>query len=86
MSRSECSFGPAKAAPPGLPEIAALLNVGDLARMLDCSPRHVYRMCDAGKMPKPLRLGALVRWDRNVIETWISDGCPSVRAGRGERE
>ena len=30
---------------------AALLDVQAVAEMLGCSPRHVYRLSDAGRMP-----------------------------------
>ena len=56
-----------------------LLDVRAVARLLNCSPRHVYRLADAGKMPAPLRLNALVRWNRAAILAWISEGCPAVR-------
>lgn len=55
----------------------ALLDVQRIARLLACSPRHVYRLTDAGKMPRPVKLGALVRWNRAVVEAWIAEGCPS---------
>jgi excisionase family DNA binding protein len=58
---------------------AALLNVRAVARLLDCSQRHVYRLADAGRMPPPVRIGALVRWSRLDIDQWIAAGCPSVR-------
>jgi excisionase family DNA binding protein len=58
---------------------AALLDVGALAALLNCSERHVYRLSDRGAMPAPVRLGALVRWRRLEIVQWISEGCPSVR-------
>jgi len=61
----------------------ALIDVHAVASMLSCSTRHVYRLCDSGRMPQPLRLGALVRWDRSVIETWIADGCPTCSGRRG---
>ncbi len=69
-------------------EDAALLNVRAVADLLDCSPRHVYRMADAGKMPRPLKLGQLVRWKRrggptDSIEGWIAAGCPSVGPAKG---
>ena len=60
-----------------------LLDDQAVAAMLDCSPRHVYRLSDAGKLPRPLKLGALVRWNRAVILEWINAGCPSVRNSRG---
>ena len=64
-------------------EPASLLDVGAVANLLDCSRRHVYRMCDSGKMPRPVRLGALIRWRRRELETWIAGGCLPVRAARG---
>ena len=54
---------------------AALLDVGAVAAMLACSTRHVYRLADAGRMPRPVKLGALVRWRANEIADWIAAGC-----------
>ena len=56
-----------------------LVGVNDVAAMLQCSPRHVWRLADSGRMPRPYKIGALCRWDRAVIERWVSDGCPSCR-------
>jgi len=61
---------------------AELLDVRTVAAMLDCSPRHVYRLADAGKMPRPIKLGALIRWRAAELADWIGTGCPSVRASR----
>lgn len=58
---------------------AKLLDVEHVADMLGCSRRHVYRLSDAGKMPAPVRLGSLVRWNRSVLEDWLAAGCPAVR-------
>ena len=58
---------------------AALFDVNDVATLLHCSIRHVYRLVDTGLMPPPIRLGTLVRWSRVAIENWIEDGCPSVQ-------
>jgi predicted DNA-binding transcriptional regulator AlpA len=58
-------------------------DVKNVAAKLDCSTRHVYRLADAGRMPPPLRLGALVRWDLDQIDTWILDGCPPCRKAGG---
>lgn len=62
---------------------AALLDVGEVARMLRCSTRHVYRMADAGRMPHPLKLGTLVRWRRAELVAWLDAGCPTVRSAKG---
>lgn len=58
---------------------ASLLDVQAVADLCQCSKRHVVRLSDAGKMPAPVRLGNLVRWNRTVIEQWIADGCPPLR-------
>lgn len=59
-----------------------LLDVNDVAEMLGVSSRQVYRLADGGLMPKPIKLGGSVRWDRNVIDEWVAAGCPSVMRGR----
>lgn len=60
-------------------ESSLLIDVKELAALLQCSVRHAWRMADAGKMPRPYKIGALCRWDRGAIERWVGDGCPSVR-------
>ncbi len=61
-------------------ELSLLIDVQDVAALLKCSARHVYRLADAGRMPRPVKLGALVRWSRASIESWIS-GLPKCRQG-----
>jgi len=65
--------------PPG----RRLGDVRVVGEKLSCSTRHVYRLADAGRMPSPLRLGALVRWDLDEVDRWIAAGCPSYRKGAG---
>ncbi len=62
-------------------ESSLLIDVNALAALLKCSARHVWRMADAGKMPRPYKIGALCRWDRTLIERWVAEGCPSCRNG-----
>ena len=62
---------------------AKLLDVQAVAEMLGCSPRHVYRLSDSGRMPVPVKLGSLVRWSAAAIREWIDQGCPSVRNMKG---
>lgn len=59
------------------PSIARVTAV-DLGKQLSCSSRHVRRLSDRGAMPTPVRLGGLVRWERNAIERWIAADCPAV--------
>jgi len=61
---------------------SALMTINEVARLLNCSTRTVYRLNDAGRMPRPVRLGSLLRWNRQEIERWIADGCPAMQGGR----
>jgi excisionase family DNA binding protein len=54
-------------------------TVEDLAGLLQCSTRHIWRLHDAGRLPAAVRIGRLVRWPRKLIESWIADGCPPAR-------
>lgn len=56
----------------------AMLTVQKVARLLGCSARTVYRLADSGRMPRPVKLSALVRWSRQEIEQWVASGCPKV--------
>lgn len=64
---------------PPLDSPATLFDVEQVAAILNISSRTVYRMSDAGAMPRPRHLGALVRWSRLEIEAWVKTGCPSCR-------
>ena len=58
------------------PAESVLIDVEQVAAILRCSTRHVYRLADAAKMPRPLKLGALVRWRRSELLDWIDASCP----------
>lgn len=59
-----------------------LLDVRQIAQLLSASPRTIYRLADTGKMPRPVKLGVLVRWRSIEIEQWIAAGCPSCRKAK----
>lgn len=65
-------------APEPQQEQGALIDVNEVAKLLNISSRTVYRLNDMGKMPKVIRIGSLVRWSRKAIEQWIADGCRAV--------
>ena len=67
---------PIMALPPA--DEVRLLDVLAVAQLLSCSRRHVYRLADSGLMPRPRKLGFLVRWDRQELEKWLAEGCPAV--------
>ncbi|MFN7878231.1 MAG: helix-turn-helix transcriptional regulator [Pirellula sp.] len=56
-----------------------MLSVTNLAKRWGCSERHVRRMVDAGRCPRPIKFGSLLRFPVAVIEQWENDGCPHVR-------
>lgn len=74
----------ASAVVPADASAAKLLDVQAVAALLGISARTVYRLSDAGRMPGPVKLGSLVRWNRAAIDEWIAAGCPKCerRAGR----
>ena len=55
------------------------LKASDVALMLNCSTRNVYRLRDSGKIPTSVKIGSLVRWHEQVIRNWIADGCKPSR-------
>lgn len=59
---------------------AELISVRKVAELLGCSSRHIYRLCDAGKMPRPIKLGTLVKWRRSELVKWLDSNCPAVSA------
>jgi predicted DNA-binding transcriptional regulator AlpA len=57
-------------------------EAADIAALIKCSVRHIWRLNDLGLMPSPFRLGRrLVRWNKDVIDAWIRNGCPPQRKG-----
>jgi excisionase family DNA binding protein len=58
-----------------------LFAVKRVAELLNCSTRHVWRLADSGKMPAPLKLGGLRRWNPATLEEWLNSGCPDLREG-----
>jgi len=53
-----------------------LIGVGKVAELLDCSQRTVYRLADCGRLPRPRKVGRLVRWSVGEIRDWVENGCP----------
>lgn len=51
-------------------------DVPYVATWLHCSQKTIRRLSDEGKIPGRVRLGRLVRFDLNVVDQWIAQGCP----------
>ncbi|MCH7729881.1 MAG: hypothetical protein IH991_25935 [Planctomycetes bacterium] len=67
--------------------VKSLSDVRATAVIYDCSPRHILRMADDGRIPAPVKLGSLVRWRLRTgnpmtgVLDHIEAGCPSCCEG-----
>ncbi|SFI70331.1 DNA binding domain-containing protein, excisionase family [Planctomicrobium piriforme] len=55
----------------------SMFTAKQVADILNVSTRTVHRLRSSRELPSPVEFGGNVRWRRSVIESWISDGCPS---------
>ena len=62
-------------------ERCELLSLRDSASLCAISERHLRRLIDAGRAPKPISLGRAVRIRRAELLAWLNDGCPAIRKG-----
>jgi predicted DNA-binding transcriptional regulator AlpA len=53
-----------------------LLDTRQVSKMLNVSARHVSSLQVTGRMPKPIRIGRVVRWSQEEIKAWVEAGCP----------
>jgi predicted DNA-binding transcriptional regulator AlpA len=49
----------------------------ELAKVLGISKVSVHRMNSAGRLPKPVRLGRCVAWQKATIAAWLDADCPN---------
>ena len=52
-----------------------LVDVSQVAKILDVSERTVWRLRSGRQIPAPIRIGGLVRWRRSDIIAWIEADC-----------
>ncbi len=71
--------GTVSAAAPGGEQ---LLDVREVAGRLGVSPRMVWKLLAAGRLPAPVKLGCLSRWPASEIDRWIRAGCPAAEGGK----
>lgn len=64
---------------------AELLDVRQVAKLLKCSTRTVWRLADGGRMPAPIKVAALRRWRLAELLDWIEADCPAARPKRVRR-
>lgn len=49
-----------------------LLTLRQLAEVLQISQRNARALAAKGALPRPIRVGRLVRWRREAVERWLS--------------
>jgi len=51
-----------------------LLTIQEVARICQCSTRHIFRLVQAGQFPSPISLGSrLKRWPRVQVDRWLAE-------------
>ncbi len=58
---------------------SAMMDAREAAKLCSFSESMLYKLNRAGKMPPPIRIGALLRWKRSDVVRWIEEGCPEDR-------
>lgn len=59
-------------------DACVLLTVGQVAKLLQVSPRSVWRLRSAREIPEPVKIGGTVRWIAEELESWVASGCPRI--------
>ena len=54
----------------------AFYSIKEVSTLLGVSARSVLRLSDGKHMPRDIRIGSLLRWEREAVDEWISKGCP----------
>lgn len=53
------------------------LSVDEVAGLLGVSARHTWKLHATGRVPRPVRLGRSVRWQRKELLAWLDAGAPT---------
>lgn len=56
---------------------AILLPAKQVAKLLQISPRTLWRLLSMGGIVSPVKIGHNVRWRKDELMHWISEGCPA---------
>ena len=61
----------------GVSSQSIAISAKQLSQLLGVSLRQVWRLNSTGKLPRPVRIGGSVRWNRAEVIRWFSEaGCP----------
>ncbi len=60
-----------------IPDGAELLTVPQVACILQCAESVVRQRDKDGLIPKPIRIGGVLKWRKKEIYDWLDAGCPN---------
>ena len=52
------------------------IPASEAAKLLGISERHLWALNTSARLPRPIRLGRSVRWNRAELEAWLVAGAP----------
>lgn len=55
-----------------------LVSKAEIAKLLQISTRTVDNLTAEGRMPREIRIGRAVRWNRMELAAWVNAGCPHI--------
>lgn len=67
-------------------EQSIAISAKQLSRLLGVSLRQVWRLNATGKLPRPIRIGGSVRWNRAEVLRWFDAGCPDRQVWEARKE
>ncbi|AQT68312.1 putative transcriptional regulator [Anaerohalosphaera lusitana] len=53
-----------------------LITAEQFGHILGLSKRQIFRLNATGRVPKPLKIGGAVRWNKGEIHAWLQKGAP----------
>jgi len=56
-----------------------LLKIGELEYILRIDRRTVFRLCQTGQLPKPIRIGGSRRWRKQDIDRLINESAEATK-------
>lgn len=54
--------------------VCYLLTIDQVAELMNVCPRTINRLNAAGKLPKAIKIGRALRWNRVELMTWLNYG------------
>lgn len=69
-----------------LDEQSIAISAKQLGQLLGVSLRQIWRLNATSKLPKNIRLGGSVRWNRAEIMRWFEVGCPDRQTWEAMQE